>query len=210
MTFCTDTDLLHWEPSLLADAAFASQSRIAGTGSLSGSTFTISSGSFLSANVQPRDVIILSGAIAGCFPIASVDSATQLALSVLYDQLFANESPAPSPIGTATGLNYIIRTFWPQRKIVSDLLLHTAQIDPEDSSLTIVNPDALRRPCSLGTLQLIYSALAAAAEEPSDLQVRADLYERLYRRSLRRVRIEIETPRGRCVRDLGAIKCVRR
>ena len=28
MTFCTDIDLLHWEPNILRDAAFASQTLI--------------------------------------------------------------------------------------------------------------------------------------------------------------------------------------
>jgi hypothetical protein len=55
-----------------------------------------------------------------------------------------------------------------------------------------LNPWALTRACTLGTLQMIYSALAAAAEEPDNLQVRADLYERLYRRELRSAKVRID------------------
>ena len=44
LTFCNDIDLLHWEPNILRDAAFASQTLISGTGDLAGSTFTIPSG----------------------------------------------------------------------------------------------------------------------------------------------------------------------
>ena len=49
----------------------------------------------------------------------------------------------------------------------------------EDESATIINPQVLKRVCVLGTLQMIYNALAAAAEEPARLALRADLYERL-------------------------------
>ena len=81
-------------------------------------------------------------------------------------------------------------TFWAQRRVVSEFLLQAAGVsDPA----TILNPEMFRRPCTLGTLNMIYSALAAAADDPTDLSVRADLYERLYRRALRSTRIEIDT-----------------
>ena len=63
----------------------------------------------------------------------------------------------------------------------------------DEQAMTILNPKALKRPCVLGTLQMIYSAMAAVAADPAELRVRADLYERLYRRALRSARIEIDT-----------------
>jgi hypothetical protein len=72
------------------------------------------------------------------------------------------------------------------------VLLDAAGIAPNDVG-QILNPDALRRPCALGTLQSIYSALAAAASEQAEMLVRADLYERLYRRAMRAVVLEIDT-----------------
>lgn len=212
MTFCTDTDLLHWEPKLPSDAAFASQTLISGTGSLNGTSFTIAAGSFTAANVSPKDILILSGGVSGCFPIAAVNSATALTVSVLYDQLFATDTPQPSPVGSGTSLTYAIRTFWAQRKMISDLLLHAADIDPEDSSITILNPEALRRPCVLGTLHLLHSALAAMSTSPSQLLVRADLYERMYRRAIRNVRLELDANgdgEADCARDLSVAKFVR-
>ena len=56
MPFCNDIDLLHWEPGLLKDATFASQTLISGTGNLAGATFTISSGSFITTHVQAQQV----------------------------------------------------------------------------------------------------------------------------------------------------------
>jgi len=195
MVYCTDVDLLHWEPNIFRDALFASQLLLGGTGNLAGAAFTLASGSLSSAHVVADEVIVLSGALEGSFPIVSVDSATQLTLSVLYDGLFPDGgSAAPSPVGTASGLSFAVRTFWPQRRVVSDLISRAAGIEPEDESpAVIVNAQALRRPCALGTLQMIYNALAAASATPEPLSMRADLYERLYRRALSRARVEIDT-----------------
>ena len=195
LTFCNDIDLLHWEPNVLRDAAFASQTLISGTGNLAGSTFTIATGSFLTAHVAQDQVIVLSGATAGSYPIVSIDSATQLTLSVLYDGLYpTGGDPVPSPPGTANGLTYAIRTFWPQRRIVSELLLQAAGIDPSDpeAEQKIMNPDVLQRACTLGTLHMIHSALAAAAENPDNLNDRAKLYENLYRRAIRCATVKLD------------------
>src|SRR5438105_8000261 len=86
--FCTDIDLIHWEPNICRDAAFASQTLMSGTANLSGTTLTISTGSFVTSHIEPNQVVVLSGSIAGCFPILSVNSATSLTISVLYDDLF--------------------------------------------------------------------------------------------------------------------------
>src|SRR5688572_11277597 len=102
MTFCTDIDLLYWEPNLFRDAAFASQTLLAGIGDVAGSTFTIDAGSLATSHITANMVIaITSGSVAGCYPIISVNSATQLTLGVLHDPLFPEDgAPATSsPIG---------------------------------------------------------------------------------------------------------------
>jgi len=198
MILCTDTDLLHWEPNLLREAVFASQTLLTGTGDLASTTFTVdgpAGASLLTAHVAPQQVIALSGATSGCYPIVSVDSATQLTLSVLYDGLFpAGGSGTPSPVATALDLGFAIRTFWPQRRIVSDLLFAAAGLDPTRADIddVVLSPESLRKAAVLGTLQMIYSALGAAAAEPAALAVRADLYERLYRRALRNAVVELD------------------
>lgn len=215
MTYCTDQDLLLWEPNLFRDAVFASQALIAGTGDLAGGTFTIASGSLTDAHVEAGQVIVLTGAVEGCFPIVSVDSATQLTLSVMYDGLFPDEGDGePSPVGTAAGLGYAIRTFWPQRQIVSELLRAAAGVgsDTLQPNATLVSSSALRRPCALGTLQAIYNALAAASTDAASLLIRADLYQRLYRRAIERTLVEIDTDgdgEADLARCLGVGKFVR-
>jgi hypothetical protein len=191
--FATDIDLLHWEPNLLRDDASAvAQTLITGTGTLAGTTFTIGAGSLIDAHVTPEHVIVLGPPISGSFPVVSIDSATTLTLSVLYDQLYPDEGEGePTSPGAGTGLTFSVRTFWPHLRIVSGLLLQASGLKPGEES-KIMNADVLRRPCALGALQLIYTALAAASSEPASLLLRADLYERLYRRALRAAKVEID------------------
>src|SRR5262245_28944842 len=112
--FCTDLDLLHWEPNIFRDAVFASQTLLARAASLAGTTLTIASGSLIASHATADNVVVLAGSIAGSFPIVSIDSATVCTISVMYDELFPDEDgPVPSPIGTGSGLTFTIRTFWP-------------------------------------------------------------------------------------------------
>jgi hypothetical protein len=195
MNFCTDIDLLQWEPRIFADAAIASQTLLSGTGDLAGAAFTIASGSFVDAKVAAFGVIALSGAVAGCYPILGVDNATTLPLSTLYEP-WSDETPAAAgAIGTATGLAYVIRTFSPQSGIVSEMLRQAVGLVPgtnDSSTTTILNPTALRRACVMGTLWMVYGAMAAMAAEPAVYGGRADQYEHLYRRALRNIKVDLD------------------
>lgn len=206
--FATDTDLLHWEPSLFIDAASAAQLLLTGTGTLSDSLFTIDSGSLESAQIKPDQVIVLPLPIDGCFPILKVESDTELTLSVLYDQLNPDEMPDPVSPGEATGLEFHIRTFWPQRQAVSDQVLQASGIEPADVS-QILNPRVLRRPCVLGTLEMIFSTLATGSDESEYFANRARLYERLYQRALRNAQIEIDTDADGIIDERRALSVVR-
>jgi hypothetical protein len=193
MTFATDIDLLRWEPTLFDDAAWASQTLLAGTGTLAGTTFTIDAGSLIEARAAAGHVLRLAG---GSYPIVAIGSATTLTVSVLYDALF-DEGGTPVAPPAGSDLEFSIRTFSPQLRVVSDVLRQAAGIVPgtsDEERMDILNPAALRRPCALGALQMIYSALAAAGgEEAAYLAIRADLYERLYQRALRAAQVEIDT-----------------
>jgi hypothetical protein len=211
MTFCTDLDLLHWEPTLFKDASFVSQTLLSTTADLDGTILTLPDGLVGSADEIEGEVVYIGGSVDGCFPIASIDSATQLTISVLYDKLF-DETPQPRRVaGGASGVVATIRTFWPQRKIVSDLMLGLLDV-PIDKPQRVLNPVALRRACVLGTLQMIYAAISATSEDASAARVRADLYERLYRRALRSARIELDLDddgEADCRRTLASLKLVR-
>ena len=185
--FCTDADLLAWEPNIFRDAPFASQTLLAGTGTLSGTSFTIESGSFADAGIAADHVITLGGDIDGCFPIRAVDSDTANTVSAL-DQL--NEPSELTPPLSASGpIPFAIRTFRPQREIVTQLIAQAGSLESTDE---LLNADVLARPCALGTFELIYSALAAISDNELASR-RAAFYERLYRRALRHITIEVDT-----------------
>lgn len=219
MTFCSDTDLLYWEPDLFNAAAAAAQTLLSGVAAVSGAAVTLSGVSLPDAQVKPLGVISFTGStMKGCYPIVSVDSDTTLTLSVLYDDLFrADGTPTGNPAAHAgDGLNqpFAIRTFYPQRRIVTQMLLQAAGVDPDGPEATgcVINAEALRRPCVLGTLQMIYSALAASAAEPAKLSARADLYERLYRRAMRCAQVQIDTDadgQADVTRPLNALRLIR-
>ncbi len=169
-TYCTDTDLLCWEPNLFIDAMFTSQTLLEGTGDLAGATFTIDAGSLEASHVAAGQVIVLAGGTTGTYPIVGVATDTQLVVSVLYDGLFpVGASPDPSPIGAATDLSFAIRTFSPQAKVVSDWMMRSIGIDA-DSGIAILNESALRRPCAAGTLAMIFSAMLGIQPLPSEAQ----------------------------------------
>ena len=91
--------------------------------------------SFAAAHVAPNQVIVLTGGTSGCYPIVSVDSPTQLTISVLWDGLMPiSGDPTPSPIGTTVDLAFVVRTFWPQRRVVSELLLQAAGLLADDAT----------------------------------------------------------------------------
>lgn len=219
MPFCTDTDLLYWEPGLFRDAAAASQVLVSGIAGVSGTAVTVAGVPPLAdAGVRPLGVIQFSGtALSGCFPIVSVDSDTDLTISVLYDGLFPADGSAGTPahVGVAAGQAFAVRTFFPQRQVVTQMLLQAAGVDPSagaDAEGRVVNAESLRRPCVLGTLQMIYNAVAASATEPAKPAARADLYERLYRRAMRSARVEVDTDGdgvADVVRSLGGVQLVR-
>jgi hypothetical protein len=220
MLYCNDADLLAWEPGLLKDATFASQTLIAGVADITGTSLTIagSGPTFDTQVVEAGQVAVLtSGPLAGCYVITAVTSPTALELSVLYDDFFPTSGVAPPAVevGSATGVPYVVRTFRPQRQLVSEMLERAVGLlgfDPCAPVATILNPQGLRRACALGTLQLIYSAVAAAADEPARYSVRADLYERLYRRALLRTQVDVDLDgdgRAEARRSPGLLRLVR-
>lgn len=206
MILCTDIDLIHWEPHIFTEAASVAQAMLAGSGNLEGTEFSITTEgvSLTNAHVARDHVVVFSGAVNGAFPIMQIINATKFGLSVLYDQI-NDPDFAPTAPGVADGLSFAIRTFWPQRNAASEAILSAARINADDAAAVILNPKELRRPCVLATLQMLYTALASGAEEPEEFQGRAELYERLYRRALRGVRLQLDLDRDGRVDEVRAL-----
>ena len=122
MVYCTDVDLLHWEPNIFRDALFASQLLISGTGNLAGTSFTLASGSLTSAHVVPDEVMVLSGALAGSFPItrqAVVKHLTALGEAGLVegerDGREVRYRLTPGPLNDAVGWMTAVGAEWDER-----------------------------------------------------------------------------------------------
>src|SRR5438105_1830946 len=150
MIFCNDVDLLYWEPEVVKEAAFASQTLDVGSGDVTGNSLAATSGlSFEDQKVAAGQVIVFSGAMIGCFPSTGVSGPFSLRFSALYDELFPDSGSPPDSIGVAavTGVDFVIRTFWAQRKVVSDFLSQAVGIVPGTAqalTASVLNPRALR------------------------------------------------------------------
>ncbi|MFT3785270.1 MAG: hypothetical protein QM770_03775 [Tepidisphaeraceae bacterium] len=202
MIYCNDSDLLAWEPNLAAEASFAAQTLLQQDVTLDGSTLILSGDgpSFDDSRVRAGHIAVLGGSMPGCFPIIALTTASRAVISRSHELLPAAGAATPEnaasfavAVGTGTGIPLAVRTFAPQRMVVSEVLRRLAGVD-ETRGETLLNTASLKRPAVLGTLQMIYNALAAAGGDgAAELIVRAELYERLYRRSLRNVVVEIDT-----------------
>jgi hypothetical protein len=211
MTFATDVDLLQYEPNLFVEAAFASQTLLTAAADLDGTTLALSEGSLDDSRIEAGMVVAVSGGVNGSFPVVSITDATHCEISVMQSGL-GYEPVRSAPVASAAGLTVSFRTFWPQRKVVSDLLSRLFDVEPAGTAV-ILNADVLRRPCVLGTLQMIYAALSAASgDDAAHFITRVELYERLYKRSLRNLVVEVDTDDdgfADCRRFAGAVRLVR-
>lgn len=114
VNFSNDADVLKYEPALFGELHLPGQILTEGTdGTLSGTTFTADGADFVSAQVSAGGVIYLrsaDGVLDGVYEIVSVNSATQITISVIRAD---SDDQAVSP-PAATDISYRVSTFKPQ------------------------------------------------------------------------------------------------
>src|SRR5262245_23969953 len=121
--FTTDRDLLVLEPNVFRDAGWVGQRLLSTTGSVSGTTMTLVSGSFATAGIQPGHVLIYD---AMAIEVISVTSATVATVSLLRAKLSDPSIPPP-----ALGVKPVACwTFRPQIALVHAQVLRMLGIDP--------------------------------------------------------------------------------
>jgi hypothetical protein len=112
--FSNDVDLLKFEPGLFGGGYFSGQILCKGAnGVLNGTVFTASGENFISKGVAAGGVIYLQsldGMINAAYEIVSVNSATQLVISIVR----GDTEQAAIPVGNGSELIYRILTFEPQ------------------------------------------------------------------------------------------------
>ncbi len=177
--FTADRDLLTLEPNVFRDAGWVGQRLLTTTGSVSGTTLTIASGSFTDAGIAPGHVLVYD-AIA--LEVLTVASATAATVSILR-ALPTDPAIPPPALGTKSVACW---TFRPQIALVHTQILRMLGIDPDAtpesmvSEASIINPASLSLAESLGTLHLVYSAAAALTQADSALAARAQMYRQRF------------------------------
>ena len=155
--FATDRDLLALEPNLFRDVGWHSQLIVSGTGSISGTTLTLTSGAvnFADAGVEAGHVVQVDGV---AYEVLARTGSTTLTISRLREGPDAPAIP-PSPV---TGKPVSVQTFRPQigtmhRGILRLLGIEADMPEPgEPTEANITNPGALRHFEALGTLASVY------------------------------------------------------
>jgi hypothetical protein len=195
VTFSNDSDILKYEPVLFGELHLPWQVLAAGTdGGLSGTTFTASGADFAGAHVSAGGVAYLQSAgtaLDGAYEILSVESATQLTVSVIRSNI-DDEATAP-PQGT--DVSYRISTFEPQASEVAFQLTEyfgirpgkpTSEIDIEN----IIDTAALRRASVFAVISTVYAMLASNTKD-EDFWRKSLHYQKLFERARERCRLSL-------------------
>ncbi len=187
--FSKDIDLLAAEPSLFIEAYRPCQVISKGANAqLAQTALTAAGANFTTAQVQPGDVIYLTtgdGLIDGCFEIVSVNSATQLTVSILRH----DSTLSPIPIGTSSSVLWRICTYRPQAAVVS--LQIAGQLGIADE--TILNPQDLRQASAFGVLSGLFAALSQGTGASDTAWHKHRYYTDLHQKAMVRCRILLDT-----------------
>jgi hypothetical protein len=195
--FSMDVDLLKVEPGVFSALDFAGQGLCkGGNGVLNGTVFSASGESFISKGVAAGGVITLQsldGAINAGYEIVSVDSATQLTLSVVR----ADSEQLPIAIGTASGLIYRVVTFAPQAgramvEIAGWFGLWPGCADAAYSVEDIMDTTPLRAVSVYRVLVMIYAAMAGTEAEQKTYTLKREYYTMLYYAARSRTRVAMD------------------
>jgi len=194
--FSNDGDVLKYEPALFGELHLAGQVLTAGTGgTLSGTTFTVSGADFVSAQVSGGGVIYLQSAdcaLDGAYEIVSVDSATQLTVSVIRSD--SDDEPTSPP--AATDVSYRISTFGPQASEAGFQLTEYFGIGPGNPASDIdaddvLDTNVLRRASVFGVISSVYAMLASKAKD-ENFWKKSLHYQRLFGKARERCRLSID------------------
>ncbi len=194
--FSNDADVLKYEPVLFGELHLSGQVLAAGTGGiLNGTTFTASNADFVSVLVTGGGVIYLrsaDGSLDGSFEIVSVDSATQLIVSVIRAD--SDDEPiAPPP---ANDISYRVSTLGPQAAEVGFHLTEYFGIEPGDptsvySTGDILDTNVLKRTSVFAVLSSVYAMLASKAED-ENFWKKSLYYQKLFEKARERCRLSID------------------
>ncbi len=194
--FSNDVDILKYEPILFGELHLPWQVLTSGVGgTLSGTTFTASGADFVSAQVSAGGVAYLQsadGSPDGAYEIVSVDSATQLTISVVRPDS-SEEAVAPP---SASEISYRISTFEPQANEIGFQLTEYFGISPGNPASEIAVEDVLdtsvlRLASVFGVISNVYATLASKSED-DNFWSKSLYYQKLSAKAKGRCRLSID------------------
>jgi hypothetical protein len=195
-SFSNDVDILKYEPMLFGQLHLPWQVIAEGTGgTLSGTTFTATGADFISAGLCAGGVIYLASenkVLDGAFEIVSVDSATQLSVSVLRSDSQADAVAPP----VASDVCFRISTFAPQANEVGFQLTEYFGIRPGNPSSDygiedILDTSVLRQASVFAVLACVYAMLAGKAQD-DNFWKKSLYYQKLFNKAKQRTRLSID------------------
>jgi hypothetical protein len=213
VNFSNDVDILKYEPVLFGELHLPWQILAAGSGgTLSGTTFTASGADFVSALVTTGQVIYLQsadGSLDGTYEIVSVDSATELTVSVTRTD--SNDEPIAPP--AATDISYRISTLGPQASEVGFQLTEYFGIGPGNPASDVdvedvLYTDVLKRASVFAVISSVYAMLANKAKD-ENFWKKSSYYRKLFEMARERCRLSIDID-GDGVADITKVGASRR
>lgn len=196
VSFSNDVDILKYEPILFSELYLSGQVLASGTGgSLSGTSFTASGEDFVSASVTAGQVIYLQssdGSLDMAVEIVSVDSATQLTVSVVRADSDDDAVAPPS----ATNISYRVSTFGPQANEVAFRLTEYFGIKPGNPASSydtgdILDTSVLKQVSVFAVLATVYAILASQFTD-DNFWKKSLYYQRLFEKARQRCRLSID------------------
>ena len=194
--FSNDADILKYEPALFGELHLPWQVLAAGGGgTLSGTTFTASGADFVSALIMTGHVIYLQaagGLLDGAYEIVSVDSATELTVSVIRTD--SDDEPIAPP--AAADISYRIGTFGPQAGEAAFQLTEYFGIKPGNPASDmdiedILDAGVLKTASVFAVLSSVYAMLANKADD-ENLWKKSSYYQKLFEKARQRCRLSID------------------
>lgn len=203
--FCNDIDIAKYEPVLFGELHLPWQVHISGDdGETNGTSFSASGADFVSADVEAGDVIYLrssDGVIDGVYEVVSVDSATELTVSVIRSE---DNADAVAP-ASGTGIYYRVSTFVPQiveagLRLTEYFGIGPGKANSEIEAEDIIDAEVLKPAAVFLVISSVYSMLASGATD-ENYWAKSLHYRKLFEKSRERCQVCIDTD-GDGVADL--------
>ncbi len=198
MIFSNDVDIMKYEPILFGDLHFAGQVLASGNDATVGnSILNADDGNFINTQIAVGMVVYLQNedrTIDGAYEVVSVNSATQLAVSIMR----ADSQTDAIPVQDGDELSYRICTYQAQS---NELVLQLAQhfglrpgiSDGQYSVDEILDTSVLKQVSVYGILSVVYATLAGKADgDKENFWKKSSYYRQLYEKSLQRCRVSID------------------